>query len=527
MNYNIEIKKDDIKGRYCIATNFIKGGDIIIEEEPYSFVPRDAYLEVCCSYCGILNIDGTVMAISNDDTIRYCSEKCIINDYNNHIQSAESLKKLSKLGIIGSGTEPLRLILKIAGNRKLENKNIMKIKDIPLLGKSNTYDNIKCLEAAKSFIDLKTIEELNQIAKTISNIANEYKLIMNEDEVLHLLLAIQCNAHQILDNNERAIGLGLFPFTSMLNHSCSPNCSHHFEITSNGIPKLIMRSIKDINPGEEICYSYVNLYQSTSNRKLQLQKAYSFTCNCLRCSNIDINDNCIDELNINSDEEVAILGKKIQSYSNFSLNIIENHQEVYDNLNAILIELIPLTNIYHKYVLQCYILIAKSGYLIASSNISEEKSLEILKYSFSFLLLALGCIYRMTNTRQYETGELELLTAKVLFSINNLESKKFNNINDFSNIILDLIKENGELNLYLNPNDNDVQNLIEYGFEYSKIEFEKKLKNEKKIINYEDLYITFATTGIEIIRCCKGDDYIINILLKDLTPELTVGYLYF
>ena len=251
---NIDIKRDNIHGRYGVANKHIARGEILISEEPYSFVPTDAYLEVCCAYCGIVNINGTVMTISPDDTVRYCSEKCIINDYNNHMQSAASLKKLSKLGVVGSGLEPLRLIFKIAGLKKVETKN-MSINDnddhndIPLLGKLNTFNNIICLEAAKSFMDPKAIEELNQTAKTITRIANECKLFIGEAEVLHLLLVIQCNAHQILDDNERAIGLGLFPFTSMLNHSCSPNCAHHFEISSNCVPTLIMRAIKDINPG--------------------------------------------------------------------------------------------------------------------------------------------------------------------------------------------------------------------------------------------------------------------------------------
>ena len=131
----------------------------------------------------------------------------------------------------------------------------------------------------------------------------------------------------------------------------------------------------------------------------------------------------------------------------------------------------------------------------------------------------------MTNIKQNETGELELLIARIFFLINTLETKTFDN-NDFSNIILDMIKANGELNLYLNPDDNDVQNLIRYGYDYSKKEF-RKLNKEKKVIKYEDLYVAFANTGIDSIRCCKGDEYVINTLLKDLHPELTVGYLYF
>jgi hypothetical protein len=57
-----------------------------------------------------------------------------------------------------------------------------------------------------------------------------------------------------------------------------------------------MRAIRDIPKGEELCYSYVNLYQSTETRREQLHKAYSFHCICQRCSTSSDIDavNCTD-----------------------------------------------------------------------------------------------------------------------------------------------------------------------------------------------------------------------------------------
>lgn len=510
---SINIVKDEIQGRYAIATKFVERGEALIIEEAFAFVPTDAYREVACAYCGKLNINGTVMAISPDDTVRYCSEKCIINDYNNHIQSAEALKKLSNLGVVGSGSEPLRLILKIAGMRKIESKDINFSDDIPLLGKANNFASIKCLEAATQYIDSKTVEELKQTSKTISKIANEHKLLLSDKEALHLLYAIQCNAHQILDDKDRAIGLGLFPFTSMLNHSCAPNCAHYFDITANGIPKLIMRATKDILPGSEICYSYVSLYSSAITRRLKLQKAYQFLCNCSRCTDNDNNDDCIDKVSANVTEKVNILSEQVQCYANL-LNDDENNGidlfTLYDSLNALVMDLIPQTNIYHKFVLQSYIIIAKAGYKI---SMSSGQSLEILKCSFTYALLALGCIYCMTGTRQKETGELELLIAQLLYSISKSGTMHNTTSSDFLAFVLDMIEENGELNLYLQHSDNEVQRIIEYGISYASEEF-KRLHNGKNVVKIEDLYIAFATTGLECIRVCRGDEYLLTICRK-------------
>ena len=103
-------------------------------------------------------------------------------------------------------------------------------------------------------------------------------------DIEHLLYAIQCNAHRIVTEDAHLIAVGLFSFTSMLNHSCEPNCAHDFVLRKNRPPALVMRAVSDIAVDEELCYSYTSLYQSTTQRSDQLQAAYGFTCECPRCA---------------------------------------------------------------------------------------------------------------------------------------------------------------------------------------------------------------------------------------------------
>jgi hypothetical protein len=194
-------------------------------------------------------------------------------------------------------------------------------------------------------------------------------------------------------------------------------------------------------------------------------------------------------------------------------------------------DLIPRTNIYHKFVLQSYIIIAKAGYKIAISGQSSSNHLEILKCSFSYALLALGCIYCQTNSRQKETGELELLIAPILYAISSSASKSGTILSttssDFIALVLDIVKENGESengNLYLHPNDNEVQRIIECGINYALEEF-RRVNNGRNIIKLEDLYIAFSTTGLETIRVCRGDEHVMTICRKLPTP-LSIGLMY-
>jgi hypothetical protein len=99
----------------------------------------------------------------------------------------------------------------------------------------------------------------------------------------HLLLAIRCNAHRILNANNDAVGLGLFPLTSLINHDCKPNVTHYFVVEEGKAPLLVVRAIAAIAPGEELVYSYVPLYQSTKARREQLHDVYGFHCHCSRC----------------------------------------------------------------------------------------------------------------------------------------------------------------------------------------------------------------------------------------------------
>jgi SET and MYND domain-containing protein len=127
-------------------------------------------------------------------------------------------------------------------------------------------------------------------------------------ECMNLLYLIQCNAHRIVTAPEPGaftlshtpIGLGIYPITSLLNHSCDPNSVHHFEPVLPGEsavrqqahshahvragPRLCVRALRDIKEGEELCYSYVDLYQSRRARQQMLWNAYFFQCTCKRCS---------------------------------------------------------------------------------------------------------------------------------------------------------------------------------------------------------------------------------------------------
>lgn len=208
----------------------------------------------------------------------------------------------------------------------------------------NTYAHIQNLEGSSHNTILT--ESLDEVSSAISSIITSNTSrdlctlppLLSPQQIQHLILAIQCNAHRIVTFTSTTststtnstpissypIGLGLFPYTSMINHSCTPNCAHDFHTLQHGIPTLIMRVLSDIHPGEELTYSYVDLYQSTSIRQTQLYASYGFQCNCSKCNN-SMNYN--DEYLSNS----SSISMKICKQISICISLISTTNTTYDN----------------------------------------------------------------------------------------------------------------------------------------------------------------------------------------------------
>lgn len=92
------------------------------------------------------------------------------------------------------------------------------------------------------------------------------------------------NSFHYTDEYNKRIGTGLFLAASVLDHSCLPNLGFSFH---KG--KIEMRALEPIvfdpdeTTAEEAFFiSYVDLMDSTRNRKKSLLKNYYFLCRCQR-----------------------------------------------------------------------------------------------------------------------------------------------------------------------------------------------------------------------------------------------------
>uniref|UniRef100_A0A452J5Y6 [histone H3]-lysine(4) N-trimethyltransferase n=1 Tax=Gopherus agassizii TaxID=38772 RepID=A0A452J5Y6_9SAUR len=93
-----------------------------------------------------------------------------------------------------------------------------------------------------------------------------------------LFLQVTCNCFTISNGEMQDVGVGLYPSMSLLNHSCDPNCVIVFEGR-----QLLLRSVREIQIGEELTISYIESLMPSSERQKHLKRQYCFECNCLLC----------------------------------------------------------------------------------------------------------------------------------------------------------------------------------------------------------------------------------------------------
>jgi hypothetical protein len=98
--------------------------------------------------------------------------------------------------------------------------------------------------------------------------------------VSHFLSYLQfaTNSMSICDEFMVNIGAAAYHELSMFNHSCLPNCVLSFVGST-----IYIKTICDIEKGEELTISYIDVSEPRAMRRKTLRERYFFTCTCPLC----------------------------------------------------------------------------------------------------------------------------------------------------------------------------------------------------------------------------------------------------
>lgn len=99
---------------------------------------------------------------------------------------------------------------------------------------------------------------------------------------MHGASLLQAAAASLGGGPVAALGAGsaLYALASLFNHSCDPCLDVQFP-GNNAL--LTLRAARDVDAGEQLTISYVDVGAGVTQRQRSLHHAYGFRCRCARC----------------------------------------------------------------------------------------------------------------------------------------------------------------------------------------------------------------------------------------------------
>ncbi|XP_074674439.1 histone-lysine N-methyltransferase SMYD3 isoform X2 [Strix aluco] len=255
------------KGSGLRSRRRVRPGQLLYRAEPFAYVVTKEQRGGVCHRC--LRRNEHLHRCSQCKVAKYCDTSCQKEAWLDHKQECRCLKSIKP----NFPPDSVRLAGRIVF--KLLRQSV-------------------CLsERLYSFSDLQSnIEQLSEEMKDgLRHLAQTLQLYLKTEiqdashlppviDFFQIFTKVTCNCFTISNGEMQDVGVGLYPSMSLLNHSCDPNCVIVFE----GY-QLLLRSVREIQIGEELTISYIESLMPTSERQKQLMRQYCFECDCLLCQN--------------------------------------------------------------------------------------------------------------------------------------------------------------------------------------------------------------------------------------------------
>lgn len=274
------VDRDASRGRMLRATRAIKTGENLLREKAFGNVVlkmakselcavcmRPADPDVCCDDCG---------------QVFFCSEQCQDVLQQVHEKECEALEEVDLIAKKSSvDADLLRLLIRILAARPVAKQLNAE------LAVSATGEVLSCYADVQRLVHVMDTQAEKWAAQVRDGARRVLDYLPDEcqlpvDEILVIAAQVNENSYALdaLDENHLIATVGLFPICGLINHSCQPNCT--WSNAGNGVMEV--RALRDLDEGEEITLSYVDIDQDRTERRRALEETKHFYCECERCS---------------------------------------------------------------------------------------------------------------------------------------------------------------------------------------------------------------------------------------------------
>ncbi|ORY22390.1 hypothetical protein BCR39DRAFT_551744 [Naematelia encephala] len=308
----LQVRRSEGSGRGIYTTKRIKAGSVLLLSTPRVAVLSTSQLSSTCSGCFLtpqesaLKSGQPVQGIKRCQACRatyYCSIACQRNDWKEHKPECQAHKVLrgawearhsGENGKLHVGeekkwvmSEAVRGLGRLIWARKREREVSGKDPDwwAEIEAMESHVETLPVAEVMRFGREIQILRQYLSCADAASGDRPDPADMVDygftsSGQLLNLISALTINSFTLSSPSLSPIGLAMSPITALFNHSCRPNAVVVFP---NGGGEMNVVAISDIEPGQEILTSYIDVSLPREFRRKELKDRYGFECDCPLC----------------------------------------------------------------------------------------------------------------------------------------------------------------------------------------------------------------------------------------------------
>ncbi|KAG3173543.1 hypothetical protein PI124_g1302 [Phytophthora idaei] len=261
---------DAREGRCAVASVALHAGSCVLRTSSVCAVSFAS-----CGWCFASQV--ALQRCTGCRKARYCSRKCQQHDWSQHRRECRAWNSIP-----AANTSPtLLLVSRLAFKLFLGSEGDQEEKNRVLKLRHHLEDHTELKRQQFNAMTQLVFLLLSRYKGDKQEQIPSFEKLQNdlEAKILKLFGRVNCNAFSIAnDVTNEAVGIGLFPEGALFNHDCDPNCVVSFKGR-----EMKVHVVKDVEVGQELTVSYIELLQSTEKRRMELKDSYFFDCQCTRC----------------------------------------------------------------------------------------------------------------------------------------------------------------------------------------------------------------------------------------------------
>jgi len=250
-----------------------KGQSIVLDKSMLTDfnLPGGRYCSACCE-----SLEGEGVAMSCC-TARFCNEKCKAEASNSHHRILCG-KDFSWLYDACKNADPVFnemipiIMVKVFAAAIQANASPLKIASVGTMQPDYEKNTLSYFKIFDNIIaPIKVLQTLGV------NVFTDVRF--DSWAIQTLFIRIENNKQGVQVGKRTHCGIN--PLFSMFNHNCNPSATWHARNGHCG--PIEVASIRDIQNGEEICVSYIEVYLSETERRERIRAHIGKRCICARC----------------------------------------------------------------------------------------------------------------------------------------------------------------------------------------------------------------------------------------------------